>query len=331
MILTEKIKVELNKFNVNHYRKLGYDVDSIESIDVKIEDIGKGSNLEVEAKCDFCEKIKSIRYKAYLKNTSKHNLYACSNKCAMYKNELTCLEKYGAKYPLQSEEIKDNLKKYFLGKFGFDNPSKSEGTKKAREKTMLERFGYKTNIIIPETHKKAVELSITKESIDKRKQTTLKNWGVENAMKSKVVYDKFKKTNIEKYGYEFPAQNTEIFDKTQKSGLKFKDYEGIQYQGSYELDLLQKMKEWNILDKIKRLNSIEYIFENSTHVYFPDFYISECNLIIEVKSSYYYKLSLNKNLSKKAKCEELNYDFLFAIDKNYHELEEKLRLRGLIS
>lgn len=41
MILTEKIKVELNKFNVNHYRKLGYDVDGIESIDVKIEDIGK--------------------------------------------------------------------------------------------------------------------------------------------------------------------------------------------------------------------------------------------------------------------------------------------------
>ena len=45
--------------------------------------------------------------------------------------------------------------------------------------------------------------------------------------------------DLKKYGYEYPAQNSDIYIKTQKSQFKVKEYKGIKYQGTYELDFLK--------------------------------------------------------------------------------------------
>jgi hypothetical protein len=249
----------------------------------------------------------------------------------MFKNELTCLEKYGAKYPLQSEKIKSNLENYFLDKFGVNNPSKLESNKKKKEETMMNKYGVKTNIILPETHKKAVEASWSKESAEKRKRTFLEKLGVDNPMKSEQVYNKFKKTNLKKYGCEFPAQNSEIFIKTQKSGLKMKEYKGINYQGTYELDFLKKLESLNLLSKIGNIQPIEYLFENSTHFYFPDFYIPECNLIVEIKSTHTFEKHYSKNIEKRKSCQEKLYNFIFIIEKDHAEFENEMKKSGLIN
>lgn len=330
MILTETIKIELNKFNSHYFRRLGYEVEGKENIDVRIQDISIHSKIKVQVKCDICQNEKNITYVKYNKNIKKYNAYSCSNKCAMFKNELTCLEKYGVKYPLQSEEIKTNLENYFLDKIGVSNPSKLESNKIKREKTMMDRYGVKTNIILPEIHKKAVEASCSLESVKKRKNTFLERLGVDNPMKSEKIYNKFKKNNLIKYGCEFPAQNLEIFIKTQKSGLKIKEYKGINYQGTYELDFLKKMESLNLLNKIEDIEPIEYLFENSTHFYFPDFYIKECNLIVEIKSSHTFEKHYLKNIEKKKSCERKLYNFIFIIEKDYTEFENEMRISGLI-
>ena len=79
MILTKTINFILNQFNSHHFRRLGYDVDGKESIDVKIEDIGKGTMVRIEVQCDVCDGHKTIGYRKYWKNFNKYGIYSCSN------------------------------------------------------------------------------------------------------------------------------------------------------------------------------------------------------------------------------------------------------------
>jgi hypothetical protein len=325
MIVTKNIEIKLNQFNYHHYERLGYKTDGKESILVDIKDISKSSPLRIESMCDICGKIKSLTYVKYTKNISHGGFYACSNLCAKVKVESTNIEKYGAKYPLQSPDKVQELKDYFLEKFGEDNPSKTEEVKKKREETMIERFGVKTNLILPETHKKAIKLSASEENIQKRKDTCLIKFGFDNPMKSKEIYQKFKDTNSEKYGCEFPAQNSEIFTKTQKSQFKVKEYKGVKYQGTYELDFLKFCDEKNLLERISKIKSIEYNWNGENKFYHPDFYIKDINLIVEIKSNYYYQLYLEKNICKKKSCNEKGYDFLFIINKDYNEFLNKIK------
>lgn len=325
MILTEKVEIKLNNFNLKRYEKLGYDVYDKDSIFIMIKDIGVNSTIRVESKCDVCGKIKSLQYKKYNKNISSGGYYACSNVCSKNKVEATNLNKYGSRYPLQSEEKINELKEYFLEKFGFDNPSKTKEVLLKREHTMLKKYGVKTNIILPETHKKAVEFSKLPESILKRKNTNIEKFGFDNPMKSKEIYNKFKETNIIKYGSEFPAQNVDIFNKTQISQFKMKTYNGIRYQGSYELDFLIFCDENGLLDRISKPMTIKYRFDDSDRVYYPDFFIEDINLIIEIKSNYYYNLHLEKNLIKEEYTKRIGYDFIFIIDKNYSDFMNKIK------
>ena len=325
MILTKEIKVELTKFNYHHYKRMGYDTDNKDFIMVRIEDIGLKSGIKIDTECDICGNIKGITYIKYNKNISSGGFYACSNKCAIVKGEKTCLEKYGTKYALQNEDIKQKTRDYFTKKFGFDNPSKSKEVSDKRENTMMERYGVKTNLILPETHKNAIDKSWTDESRDKRNFTVLERYGVSNPMKSNLVKNKFKLTCLEKYGYEYPAQNVDVFNKTQKIQFKIKYFNDIRYQGTYELDFLQYCFKNDYLDKISKVKSIKYIFDCKEKVYHPDFYIEELNLIIEIKSDYYYNLYLDKNKAKELSCIREGYDFLFIINKDYTLLNEKIK------
>ena len=104
-----------------------------------------------------------------------------------------------------------------------------------------------------------------------------------------------------------------------KNGLhifKYKDSD-IYYQGKYELDFLN-----NYYDKIdlKRGKSIKYMFNDKEYTYYPDFYLEKLNLIIEIKSSYYYKLHEQKNIKKKEATFDNNYNYILIMNKNYDEL-----------
>ena len=90
------------------------------------------------------------------------------------------------------------------------------------------------------------------------------------------------------------------------------------YQGSFELDFLEKYYD---KFKIERGPTIEYEFEDSNKQYFSDFYLPELNLIVEIKSTYTFELSKEKNIEKQKKSISLGYGHIFIIDKNYQEFE----------
>jgi len=151
------------------------------------------------------------------------------------------------------------------------------------------------------------------------KETNLKNLGVEYAAQSEICKNKQKQTYLKNYGVEHNMQNKEIFEKQQISAFKAKKYLNtiIYYRGSYELDFLNLY--YNKYPNIENGPSIKYIFEDKYHYYFPDFFISSLNLIIEIKSSYYYEKFKDICIAKQNATISNGFNYIMILDKNYKE------------
>lgn len=59
-------------------------------------------------------------------------------------------------------------------------------------------------------------------------------------------------------------------------------------------------------------------------IYFPDFYIEKQNLLIEIKSLYWYNKHKNRNILKESKCKELGFKYILIMNKNYDEFLKQL-------
>jgi len=215
------------------------------------------------------------------------------------KSEETLLEKYGTTIPLHNEEIKNKLKVTNLKRYGNENLFKSDVIKEKIKKIKLERYN-----------------NINYNNRKKYKQTCLNKYGMENPMQNEKIKNKLKNIIFEKYGVNYPAQNIDIYNKMIAKGFFIKEYKqsGIYYQGKYELDFLEKYYEYNIISKHLK---IDYIYNNNNYSYYPDFFVEKLNLIVEIKSSYWYNFYLEKNLAKEKACKEQGFNFIFIIDKNY--------------
>jgi hypothetical protein len=340
MILTKEVKIKLNAQNIKHYRDLGYICNPHDEILIKVEHLSNGSNYKVKVKCDKCENIKELIYNKYIKNISNGGYYSCSNKCSVEKSEEKCLEKYGKKSYTKTNECKEKIKRTKKEKYDNENYNNKEKIKEIN----LKLYGYENvfqNNDIKEKIKKTKKEKYNDEFFtnrEKSKKTCLDRYEVESYtqtqeykkyMKSltfdyNIIQEKFKKTCLKRYGVEYPAQNIDIFNKTQKSQLKIKYYKNIRYQGTYELDFLIFCDSIGLLNELTKIYSFNYLYQNKNKIYHPDFYIKKLNLIIEIKSSYYYNLYIEKNICKQNCCIDKNYNFLFIIDKNYDNFIKKL-------
>lgn len=80
------------------------------------------------------------------------------------------------------------------------------------------------------------------------------------------------------------------------------------FKSSWEVELAKYFYENNIEFEYEPFY-IEYIFKNETHRYYPDFYLKENNLLIEVKPT---NLTTDeKVVAKKNACIEQGYRFMF--------------------
>jgi len=215
------------------------------------------------------------------------------------KSILTCKSKYGVKYPLQSKEILDKLINTNLSKYGVKFVLQNEKIKEQISETKKRKYNDKNY-----------------NNREKYKKTCIEIFGVDNVMKSSFIQEKLKNNFYNKYGVFYPAQYPEFFEKMLKNGYKIKKYKDseLYYQGTYEKDFLD-----NYFNKIEifRGESIRYNYDESEHIYFPDFFIKKLNLIIEIKSSKWYNEHKEKNLAKEVACKEQGFNFLFIIDKDY--------------
>lgn len=285
----------MNRGNLGYYNRvmktkfvIGYDVN------VPIELVPKSLKMDVDVMCDICGEKSVVTYRNY-NECLGYGFYTC-NSCKHVKRKMTNKSKYGIENFQNSEKsMKTHIKKY-----GFFNNNRNKS-----KDTCLNKYGF-DNVSKADSIKK------------KKIETNIRNWGVENVFQSEVIKDRNKKTLMSNFGVDHPSKSPELFQKAQISGFKVKLYNGIYYRGTYELNFL-KFCESNEL-KVENGPSIKFNYNGNTKVYYPDFYLSEYNLICEVKSDYTYIANKEINDIKKIETEKQGYNFIFIINKNYEDL-----------
>lgn len=301
MIITKVIKKKITGGNIKNYRKYGNIGDTFY---LPVEDLSKNSHQTIHAKCENCGEIKEIKYQTYNRNTKDGVLpYHCNKKeCINKKREMSIELKYGCKNVFQIEDVKGKIKETNLEKYGVENPHQSKDIKKKCENTNLEKYGCK-NVFQNEDIK------------EKIKETNLKNLGVEYPTQSNIVMEKIKETNLKNFGVEWTMQNKDCFIKAGKSSLKIKKYEDtdLYYQGTYEKEFLDKY-----YNKVKIENglSIPYKHNGEDLYYLSDFYLPEYDLVVEIKSTYWYKVHDSKCISKENGTKK-KHKYIMILDKDY--------------
>ena len=151
----------------------------------------------------------------------------------------------------------------------------------------------------------------------KKVKTCLLHYGVKYGTQSKEIKEKTIQTCLKRYGVESVNQDPEIHEKQQKAAFKAKNYKNtnLYYRGSYELDFLEKF--YNKYLDIQNGPPIKYKLNNKFRIYFSDFYIPSLNLIIEIKSLYYYKKFKNQCTQKAHATIAKGFKYLMILEKNY--------------
>lgn len=302
MIVDKKVKVKVTSSVFKYYKEKGYGpFKNFDIIEVDINDLTKGSGIKINAKCDICGIVNNITFQNYNNCFKRENIYTC-NDCKYYKTKITNNKRYGNDWGLQNKEIRKKGEITMLEKFGVNNISKLESIKNDRKDNFKsENFKNKAKITI--LKKFGVDNVSKLDSIKKQKrETCLKNWGVEN-----------------------PSQSSELFEKAQKSGKRIKIHENINllYRGTYESDFLDYCYDNKII--VEKGPTIKYKHNNKNKYYHSDFYLPKFNLICEIKSDYYLNKYLDINLSKEKQSLKDGYNFIFIVNKKYDDIKKLIK------
>jgi len=256
-----------------------------------------------------------LQNKEFLDKVKKTNLekigveYPLQNKEILNKMKETLMKNYGVEHQMYSDEIKEKIKNTNNKRYGVDYPLQNVEILKKLKETNIERYGCECALLNNIVKEKTKNTFLEKYNVDR----------VENTFSSEEIKEKIKKTNIERFGCENPMQNLSIFDKMQHTSLSKKlHFSGLYYQGSYELDFLNRYSNKINIEKGKR------IIYNKNKIYFCDFYLPDYNFLIEIKSSYWYKKYEQKNIDKFKECIKLGYNYIIIINKDYIEFDKIL-------
>jgi len=268
---------------------------------------------------------------------TKLKKYGDANYNNIEKAKSTNLERYGKTNTFEFEEFKEKSKVTNLKKYGCEDSRSSDYVKEKRINTTKERYGFDFFTKTEEYSDKVKNTSMKKYGVPSpnmadivkrnKVESMLKKYGFISNSISEESKRKLRETNLKRYGVEYPMQVLEFLEKQQKNSKKIKYYNDVlYYQSSYEKHFLEYMDTNNLLDNVQRGPSIKYFFVGKDKIHYPDFYIEKYNLIIEIKSHYYYNKYLDQNISKMNKCIELGYNYLFIINKNYKVLNSILNI-----
>jgi len=278
MIVTEFVNLKVNINNIEHLKERGYqNLKFKQVIEVKVEDLSKGSHVKITVKCDVCDKIReSLMYKEYLKNFENGGYYSCKGKCSSDKSRMTNMEKYGVDNPSKCEEVKikkietslnnygvsyyskteeskNRFKTFCFTKYGVDNPSKSEEIKKKRKLTMNKKYGVDYYVL-------------HRDFLDKSKETSVRNYGVDHPMKLK---DEVKK-RLNKKGLDFETDEFRIYrSKVDYLTRKIKNqlldsWDGFDYyDGEYIYDNFSLVGQHGDYPTVDHKISVHYGFINN--------------------------------------------------------------------
>lgn len=293
--------------------------------------------------CDHCN-LPILKFRGYVKEYGKFCSVTCLSRGTRTKVKETKKKRYGDENYNNPEKNKETC----IERYGVDNGSKTEETKRKIKQTKKENHGDENYVNVEKRirtniEKYGVRWAVQDPGVRQRiKNTNLKLYGVEYPFQSKDIHKKIQSTNIINMGHEYPFQNPEVQDKVVEF---YQDNFGVRHNmhvpeiaekclgwhknswHEYTLPsgkviklqgfepkaldiLLTEYSEDEILYKRSDMPRLFYTdTEGKERRYYPDFYIPKENLLIEVKSSYTYEASLEKNLLKEQCAIEHGFDY----------------------
>lgn len=213
MIKESEIEIKGHSSNYIYYRELGYYVEIRKPFIVKTIHLMRGSTVKITCICDNCGKETKNVFKDYWNYTNGlKDPYFCVS-CKTIKSEVTSLEKYGTRNPMQSDKIKDRLKESLLEKYGVDHYSKTEEWLEKYKKTSLEKYGV-DNIFKSDKLKELSKKWMSSDKFNKKsKETILIKYGVDHYSKTDEYKEKSEETCNDKYGVSNYSKTKEYLDK----------------------------------------------------------------------------------------------------------------------
>lgn len=271
--------------------------------------------------CKHCgETDESKMHKAFYKSKNSYVIFNKCEKCFIEQSRLASLGKrftHKEKEAINKKRVATNIKEH-----GYDHPMHSERIIKERNESFIEMYGvdnpWKAKEVIEKMQKNNLEkynnvCSLHGELQKKKKiKTWQNNYGQDiiNPMQVKDIINKANETKLHNNSFAFMI------------GTQYHVHQcGLKYQGSYEKDFLDKYYERVCIEKGP---TIKYLYNNETHLYFPDFFIKDLNLIIEIKSAYTQEIWKDKITAKEIACINQNFNYIMILDKDYNDFEKLL-------
>ena len=159
MLITKEVEVVLGSANIRHYEDLNYEMPRIKNkkyrmivprgtkITVKVEDLQKGTHIEIQCLCDYCleDGIETVISKSYYKYISSNvngiiNKDCCEN-CSNKKIKESNLKIHGVEWRMQTQEVRDKFTSTMLERHGVEHGLQIQGAKEKQVKTFLSNFG----------------------------------------------------------------------------------------------------------------------------------------------------------------------------------------------
>ena len=293
--------------------------------------------------------VSEKKKKSFQKHYGKNHIW-CNKEDETRSCEITCLEKYGVKFPLQAPEIRFKVDETNFIKYGFTTASKNEDVKQKLKATVLERYNgfcfQKESLLyanfIQTITKNGGFTFERKESIEKVKQTMIKRYGVEYPGHSKEMLErgiatklkkygsknnikKIKQTNLKKYGVENVIHVPEYFMKAQMNNSQGKEKKYIKNIEGKEVGCSSYLEQ----KFVRYCNNKSVVVENGDCIdyrgyclehrkYYCDFKIREKDgrwRLVETKGNHKWWL---KDLENGNALRKIEAAIKYSKEANYH-------------
>jgi very-short-patch-repair endonuclease len=295
----------------------------------------RGKKLSKEHK----EKISKTHNLEEVKEKTKHT---CLDKfgevtnliCKETKDKIkqTCLEKYGVKSSNQSEEIKEKKKYTCLKKYGVEHPLQSKEIHNKFKYTMMKKYGVEYTLQSEELKEKIKQTCLDiygiedpnqlEEIKEKIKQTCLKHFGTECHLQSQKIKDQIKQTCLEKYGVDNYSKTFEFRKFAREQMISFIE-SGL--KNGQTFSPMKGHNEKQFITELQKHTSYYINTDSKIIGYFPDGYIIELNMVIELDELYHNRTCFrDKDIQKDEDYQKIGLRIFRVKEKDYLDNKEKV-------
>lgn len=157
----QQFKITVNKTNIEHFRKQGYEVELKDTISVAAKDLVPGSHKKIIVICDYCGQEISKEFRRFITGRKNSTKDACYD-CAQVKRQEVLQEKYNSDSPFGSQEVRDKSKRTVRERYGVENVMQVKEVKEKLADTLESRYGVRGVLQHPAFLKKARKTTFAK-------------------------------------------------------------------------------------------------------------------------------------------------------------------------